>query len=50
MQFRRRDNKAQLVEFVIADMLRVRAAESGAPSSGDLSVDPERSSGAIHIG
>ena len=50
MQFRRRDSKAQLFELVIADMLRVKAAASGARSSGDTSVEPACSSGAMHIG
>ena len=41
MQFRRKDAKAQVVELVIRDMLRVgAAAASGARSSGDMSVDP----------
>ena len=47
MQCRRHDNKAQLVELVVVDMLRVRVVvASGARSSGSMRVDLTRSSGA----
>ena len=49
-QLRRHENKAELVELVIADILRIRAVAHGARSSGAMSVDPARSSGAMRMG